>query len=37
VGIPDEYTVTGSQNEIFSHYGISGNGLTETALAVLKK
>ena len=23
VGIPDEYTVTGSQQEIFAHYGIS--------------
>jgi transketolase len=32
VGIPDEYTVTGSQNEIFNHYGISGEGLRNTAL-----
>ncbi len=23
VGIPDEYTVTGSQADIFRHYGIS--------------
>ena len=37
VGIPDEYTVTGSQNEIFGHYGISELGLTETALKILKK
>ncbi|HEX2630443.1 MAG TPA: transketolase C-terminal domain-containing protein [Chitinophagaceae bacterium] len=37
VGIPDEYTVTGSQNEIFSHYGISEKGLAERALKVLKK
>lgn len=37
VGIPDEYTVTGSQNEIFSHYGISEAGLAETALKLLKK
>lgn len=37
VGIPDEYTVTGSQTEIFNHYGISESGLTETALSVLKK
>lgn len=37
VGIPDEYTVTGSQNEIFSHYGISEKGLAETALKLLKK
>jgi transketolase len=37
VGIPDEYTVTGSQNEIFSHYGISEMGLAETAMKLLKK
>jgi transketolase len=35
VGIPDEYTVTGSQNEIFNHYGISENGLAKTALEFL--
>ena len=27
VGIPDEYTVTGSQAEIFAHYGITPEGL----------
>lgn len=37
VGIPDEYTVTGSQIEILAHYGISEKGLTETALKLLKK
>jgi len=37
VGIPDEYTVTGSQNEIFNHYGISGTGLAATALELIKK
>jgi transketolase len=37
VGFPDEYTVTGSQNEIFNHYGISGNGLADTALELLEK
>jgi len=37
VGIPDEYTVTGSQAEIFNHYGISKEGLTETALNLLRK
>lgn len=37
VGIPDEYTVTGSQNDIFNHYGISESGLTETALKLLKR
>ncbi len=35
VGIPDEYTVTGSQEEIFNHYGISGPGLAATARRVL--
>ena len=32
VGIPDEDTVTGSQADIFRHYGISMEGLTHTAL-----
>lgn len=31
VGIPDEYTVTGSQSDIFRHYGISMEGLTSVA------
>lgn len=35
VGIPDEYTVTGSQNEIFAHYGITGEGLADTAQRLL--
>jgi transketolase len=35
VGIPDEYTVTGSQADIFRHYGISMEGLAQTARAVL--
>ena len=37
VGIPDEYTVTGSQNEIFNHYGISAPGLSASALEIMKK
>ena len=37
VGIPDEYTVTGSQTEILNHYGISEDGLVATALQLLKK
>lgn len=37
VGIPDEHTVTGSQSEIFQHYGISPNGLSQTALSLLEK
>jgi transketolase len=35
VGFPDEHTVTGSQEEIFRHYGIDGPGLRATALQVL--
>ena len=35
VGFPDELTVTGSQEEIFRHYGIDGPGLRATALQVL--
>jgi len=37
VGIPDEHTVTGSQYEIFQHYGIYPEGLSETALHLLEK
>ena len=36
IGIPDEYTVTGSQNEIFAHYGISEKGIATSALQLLK-
>jgi transketolase len=35
VGFPDEPTVTGTQEEIFRHYGIDGPGLRATALQVL--
>ncbi len=35
VGIPDEHTVTGSQAEIFAHYGISADGLAHTARRLL--
>jgi transketolase len=35
VGIPDEYTVTGSQADIFRHYGITMEGLAATALKQL--
>lgn len=37
MGIPDEYTVTGSQIEIFNHYGISKAGISEVALKLLKR
>ena len=36
IGIPDEYTVTGSQLEIFDHYGISENGIADAALKLCK-
>jgi transketolase len=35
VGFPDEYLVSGSQIEIFNHYGISSAGLAETARQLL--
>ena len=35
VAIPDEYTVSGSQPEIFAHYGLTGDGLAATAQQLL--
>ncbi len=35
IGIPDEYTVTGSQADIFRHYGLSMEGLAHSALELL--
>ena len=35
-GIPDEYTVTGSQADIFRHYGISMEGLATIAREILR-
>jgi transketolase len=37
VGFPDDHTVTGSQEEIFRHYGIDGPGLAKAARGLLKK
>lgn len=37
VGIPDEHTITGSQVEIFNHYDISPQGLSQIALNLLEK
>jgi transketolase len=37
VGLPDDHTVSGSQNEIFEHYGISKNGLAQIALNLISK
>lgn len=36
IGIPDEYTVTGSQQDIFNHYGITQNGIADTVVNLLK-
>ena len=35
IAIPDEYTVTGNQSDIFHHYGISMEGLSRTALNLI--
>jgi len=35
MGIPDEYTVTGSQQEIFDHYGLNEKGIAEQVLKLL--
>jgi transketolase len=35
VGLPDDHTVSGSQTEIFNHYGISADGLRNTAINLL--
>ncbi|WP_026713885.1 transketolase family protein [Flavobacterium daejeonense] len=37
VGLPDDHTVSGSQIEIFNHYGISAEGLKNTALNIIKR
>ncbi len=36
VAFPDEDTVTGSQEQIFAHYGISAEGLARTVRALLR-
>lgn len=36
IGIPDEYTVSGSQVEIFRHYGISAEGISEEVVKLLQ-
>lgn len=36
IGIPDEYTVTGSQQDIFNHYGINETGIGAVVLELLK-
>lgn len=36
IGIPDEYTITGSQSELFNYYDISPEGLSKTAQTLLR-
>ncbi|OXB03325.1 transketolase [Flavobacterium plurextorum] len=36
IGLPDDHTVSGSQIEIFNHYGLSAEGLKNTALNLIK-
>lgn len=36
MGIPDEYTVTGSQLDIFKHYGISEEGIAEEVMKLIQ-
>ena len=36
IGIPDEYTVTGSQQDIFNHYGINETGIAAVVMELLK-
>jgi transketolase len=36
MGIPDEYTVTGSQLEIFNHYGISEKGIAAEVMKLIE-
>ena len=36
IGMPDEYTVTGSQQDIFNHYGINEKGIADVVLSLLK-
>ena len=36
MGLPDEYTVTGSQSEIFGHYGIDREGISERFRELLR-
>jgi transketolase len=36
-GVPDEYTVTGSQADIFRHYGLTMEGLAQTARTLLAR
>jgi transketolase len=36
MGIPDEYTVTGPQLDIFKHYGLSEEGIADEVTKLLR-
>lgn len=36
LGLPDDYTVTGSQQDIFNHYGINASGIATTIQSLLR-
>jgi transketolase len=36
MGIPDEYTVTGSQQDIFNHYSLTKQGIADVVQDLLK-
>lgn len=36
LGIPDEPTITGTSQEVFRHYGLTGGNICEAALAMLR-
>lgn len=37
LGLPDEPVVTGNSAQVFAHYGLTGEGIAETARELLKK
>jgi transketolase len=37
IGIPDEYTVTGSQQDIFNHYGINQDSIAKAVADLISK
>jgi transketolase len=36
LGIPDETTITGTSSEVFSYYGLTGKGISDIAIEMLK-
>ncbi len=37
MAVPDEYTITGAQAEIFEHYGLTSQGIANEAIRLLNK